>query len=124
MPGLAPATGSNGNADEDLVLGAQGQILEQKRPQVLPEWGGCWVGVAGVGFLKARHNEAEAHNLKKFQVQEEGYIYEPWLLKLLWEYSCRSGSSLHSENGVQRSRYTSNRTGSDGLPCTCGPLGK
>lgn len=77
-----------------------------------------------MGFLKARHNEAEAHNLKKFQVQEEGYIYEPWLLKLLWEYSCRRGFSLHSENGVQRSRYTSNRTGSDGLPCTCSPLGK
>lgn len=74
---MAPATGSNGNADEDLVLGAQGQILEQKRPQVLPEWGGCWVGVAGVGFLKARHNEAEAHNLKSFKFKKRATFMNP-----------------------------------------------
>lgn len=61
------------------------------------------------------------------KVSGRGRFYECWLLELLLEYSRkiqqRRGSGFCSEHRVNRSRDTSDMTGSDELTSTCGPLG-
>lgn len=60
------------------------------------------------------------------KVSRRGHFYERWLLELLLEHSREiqqdKGSGFHSEHRVNRSRDTSNMTGSDELTSTCGPL--